>query len=159
MILVKRGLAGGGEPQSVFDEYVKCLLNALNLTLENKNHKYEHNCERWLFMMNNYHFIKERLLDGHKDQDPVVNYDSQEAHAREEYLSIWNALRDHCLVEIKIQNSSKLSDKEKAAIKDKLKKFNNRFENLIVLNRQVFKIVFEPIFSSFELQNLKIDRV
>ena len=139
MILVKRGLAGGGEPQSVFDEYVKCLLNALNLTLENKNHKYEHNCERWLFMMNNYHFIKERLLDGHKDKDPVVNYDSQEAHAREEYLSIWNALRDHCLIEIKIQNSAKLSDKEKAAIKDKLKKFNNRFENLIELNRQVFK--------------------
>ena len=71
MILVKRGLAGGGEPQSVFDEYVKCLLNALNLTLENKNHKYEHNCERWLFMMNNYHFIKERLLDGHKDAEPM----------------------------------------------------------------------------------------
>ena len=82
--------------------------------------------------------LKERLLDGHKDQDPVVNYDSQEAHAREEYLSIWNALRDHCLVEIKIQNSSKLSDKEKSAIKDKLKKFNSRFENLIELNRQVF---------------------
>ena len=62
MILSKRGMStgGGGEPQSVFDQYVKCLLNALNLTLENKNQKYEHNCERWLFMMNNYHFIKAR---------------------------------------------------------------------------------------------------
>jgi len=51
------------------------------------------------------------------------------------YLETWKGIKTFCEVEVPIANPSKLTDKEKTAVKEKFKKFNSTFENMIAINR------------------------
>jgi len=54
---------------------------------------------------------------------------------KDSYLETWKVLKTFCSTPVSISNPNKLTDKEKTAVKEKFKKFNSLFENLIAINR------------------------
>ena len=62
-------------------------------------------------------------------------YSKMESEAYEQYIEDWNRLQVLSLANIPTQMTGKLSDKEKTAIKEKFRKYNSTFDELITSNR------------------------
>lgn len=58
-----------------------------------------------------------------------------ESEAYEQYIEDWNRLQVLSLANIPTQMTGKLNDKEKSTIKEKFRKYNSTFDELITSNR------------------------
>jgi len=128
--------------------YKRDLLAALSMNLRNKATDFKSQSTRSLFLMNNFHFVKARLGQLYIQGDQKVleesrlelakEYKQMENESYEQYLQEWGRLQIIALADIPIQlNAPKLNDKEKTAIKEKFRKFNSTFEELITTNRSL----------------------
>jgi len=125
--------------------YKQDLLGALAMNLRNKASDYKSQSTRCLFLMNNFHFVKARLgqlYTSHAGkvleearQQLASEYGEMEEKAYEEYMDDWNRLHVLSAANIATQIKGKLSEKEKSLIKDKFRKYNATFEELITANR------------------------
>ena len=58
-----------------------------------------------------------------------------ESESYEQYIEDWNRLQVLSLANIPTQMTGKLNDKEKSTIKEKFRKYNSTFDELITSNR------------------------
>ena len=129
---------------NVLARYLSNVLAALKLNLENKSRIYMDTSLRAIFLMNNYHFISTALLRKNKLElisQVIPNIDKiYKNHIIEEkrtFLASWQKVVLLISSEgFSIQRGSKLKDKDRQIVKDKLKVFNNEFEELIKVQQR-----------------------
>lgn len=166
----------GSKGEQCLSQYMGHVLGALKLNLENKSRVYVDQGLAAIFLLNNYNFIlsalnRYGLLELVKKSAPEIEsiYIAVITEQKSKYLKCWDKFTVYLSDEnkqgitIHAEPGSRLKDKEKQVVKEKLKSFNNDLDDLVKshgvwavpdgaikeeLHQQVKKLIL-PQYSSF----------
>lgn len=129
----------------VLAKYLSNILAALKLNLDKKSRTYDDTSLRSIFLINNYYFIimalvRENQLDLVRLATPNIDtiYYSQIKEAKLSYMQSWQRLGDLLKSSkgIEVQPGGKLREKDRQAVKEIFKTFNNEFEELVKVQQK-----------------------
>lgn len=134
--------------EECLSQYMGHVLGALKLNLENKSRYYVDSGLAAIFLLNNYNFILNALnrhglleLVQKSAHDIRSIYTSVITEQKKKYLKCWDKFAGYLSddnkqgITIHAEPGSRLKDKEKQIVKEKLKSFNNDLEDLVKVHR------------------------
>lgn len=138
----------GNKGEQCLSQYMGHVLGALKLNLENKSRVYVDSGLAAIFLLNNYDFIlsalnRYRLMELVKKSAPEIEsiYITVITEQKGKYLKCWEKFASYLSDEnkqgitIHAEPGSRLKDKEKQVVKEKLKSFNSDLEDLVKSHR------------------------
>lgn len=126
--------------------YIKKVLSELNLTIISKSEIYNDVATKYLFRLNNVHYILKslehsRLIDLVSMTEPTIEKTYQDLiqDIRQSYQKSWSKLLSFItpLDDLPKPSNGKLRDKERAIIKDNFSNFNKEFEEAFKTQKNI----------------------
>ncbi|XP_026472592.1 exocyst complex component 7 isoform X2 [Ctenocephalides felis] len=124
--------------------YIKKVLVQLNLTLLSKSEVYTDSCTKFIFRVNNNHYMlkslqRSGLIEFLRIAEPSCEhnyYDMIQEH-KKKYLSSWNKLLSSIITLDETLFAGKLRDKDRAVLKERFSAFNKEFEDMSRVQRGI----------------------